>query len=234
MGHSWAGVVMLAAAAERPQESPPWCCSTAGSSTTSTGPAATPSGRLATERPQRRSPCRPAVGVRPARADPCCTRSQDDVRRPLPDRLRRRAWVGRAMRRDGRRSGPSRTPEPGVDLADFTPGRRAADLPRHRPRGARRWSRCDAPPARTSADVLPRCCCLVDRARAGARSPTTRASGSAACPRPGPLGGTSGTPAGLGPRPGRGRAGPALGALISDWLTTGAGRAQPADRNVAR
>ena len=80
MGHSWGGVVILAAAAERPPTSPPWSCSTAVSSTTSTGRARIPSGR------SRNGPTAIAA-TQPAYADRAdlLRQVQDDLRRPMTE-----------------------------------------------------------------------------------------------------------------------------------------------------
>ena len=206
MGHSWGGVVMLAAAADRPHDVSALVLLDSGQFDYVDRPGSHPEW----SRDERAAAIAAGQPTYPDRAD-LLRQVQDDVRRPLTDAYAAGLWP--AMRETA-----TGALEPVVSPLS----RAAAQDGMLRERSLGRWSALAAAevPALLLLATEPEPVRLANDE--GERAVRARHPG-----------------ADIRTLPGWGHdlvadGGPALGELIGDWLTTGAGTAQPADRNVAR
>jgi pimeloyl-ACP methyl ester carboxylesterase len=206
MGHSWGGVVMLAAAAARPVDVSALVLLDSGQFDYADRPGNRPEWSLE----QRAAEIAAAEPTYADRAD-LLRQVQDDLRRPLTDAYAAGLWP--AMRETS-----TGALEPVVSPVT----RAAAQVGMLRERSLARWAAL----AGADVPVLLLLATEPEQLRAandeGARAVHARHPG-----------------ADIRALPGWGHdligdGGPALAEIIGDWLTTGAGAAQPAERNVLR
>ncbi len=206
MGHSWGGVVMLAAAAERPRDVSALVLLDSGQFDYVDRPGTHPEW----SREDRAASIAAGQPVYADRAD-LLRQVQDDVRRPLTDAYSAGLWP--AMRETATGS---------LEPVASALTRAAAQDGMLRERSLGRWD------AVAAAD-LPALLLLATEPESVR---VANAEGEQAVRTRHPR-------ADIRTLPGWGHdliadGGPALAEVIADWLTTGAGAPQPADRNVAR
>jgi pimeloyl-ACP methyl ester carboxylesterase len=206
MGHSWGGVVMLAAAAGRPLDLSALVLLDSGQFDYADRPGTHPEWSL-----EQRSAAITATAPTYADRADLLRQVQEDLRRPMTDAYAAGLWP--AMRETA-----TGAMEPVVTPAT----RAAAQDGMLRERSLARWAAlagADVPallllatepdPVRTANDE-------------GAEAVRARHPGADVIPLPGWGHDVIGD------------GGPALAEIIGDWLTTGAGAAQPTERNVLR
>ena len=206
MGHSWGGVVMLAAAADRPRDVSALVLLDSGQCDYVDRPGTHPEW-------SREDRAAAIAAGQPAYADRAdlLRQVQDDMRRPLTDTYAAGLWPALRETATG-------ALEPVVSALT----RAAAQDGMVRERSLQRWAALAAAdlPALLLLATEPETVRVAnDEGERAVRERHPRAD--------------------IRTLPGWGHdlvadGGPALAAIIGDWLTTGAGAPQPADRNVAR